>query len=195
VILSNGFDKLGEEHDMPRNLPPTEAEMKTLTETCQRHHVVKTAIETDVLDRYLKGKFNLDGIDAWLAKQQTKRPHLFEQPTAHQSLEALAFAGSGNVTARGKLVKEIGEKDADKAARSWGLSGLHDFTRQGAPVSGEQKAARKADRENPWSEAGWNLTRQGALVKAMGIEKAASMARAAHSYIGATRPTKAAKAA
>lgn len=46
--------------------------------------------------------------------------------------------------------------------------------------------------ENPWSAANWNVTAQGKIVKALGTEKAAAIARAAGSHIGATKPAKAA---
>jgi hypothetical protein len=45
---------------------------------------------------------------------------------------------------------------------------------------------------NPWSAANWNVTEQGRLVRVLGEEKAAGIARAAGSHIGATRPTRAA---
>lgn len=48
----------------------------------------------------------------------------------------------------------------------------------------------KGQREtNPWGPgAQWNVTRQGQLVKSLGIEKASKIAAAAGSHIGATRP-------
>jgi hypothetical protein len=45
---------------------------------------------------------------------------------------------------------------------------------------------------NPWSAAGWNMTKQGALVRQLGEPKAAEIAAQAGSKIGATHPTKAA---
>jgi hypothetical protein len=41
---------------------------------------------------------------------------------------------------------------------------------------------------NPWSKEGWNLTKQGALIKSLGEEKAAAIAQQAGSKIGATHP-------
>jgi hypothetical protein len=42
---------------------------------------------------------------------------------------------------------------------------------------------------NPWSEEGWNTTAQGAIFRgAGGAAQAASLAKAAGSYIGATKP-------
>jgi hypothetical protein len=45
-------------------------------------------------------------------------------------------------------------------------------------------------KENPWSVEGWNLTRQGQVVKDIGEEKAAQLAERVGSKIGATHPTK-----
>lgn len=45
---------------------------------------------------------------------------------------------------------------------------------------------------NPWSKAGWNLTKQGALVKQLGETKAGEIAAQAGSHIGATKATEAA---
>jgi hypothetical protein len=45
---------------------------------------------------------------------------------------------------------------------------------------------------NPWSKAGWSLTKQGALVRQLGEAKAAEVAAQAGSRIGATKPAEAA---
>ena len=42
--------------------------------------------------------------------------------------------------------------------------------------------------DNPWSAKGWNLTKQGAIVKEHGMSRAEEMAKAVGSRIGATRP-------
>jgi hypothetical protein len=47
-------------------------------------------------------------------------------------------------------------------------------------------------KDNPWSAAGWNLTRQGQVVKDIGEAKAAEMAARVGSSLGATKPAKAA---
>ena len=45
--------------------------------------------------------------------------------------------------------------------------------------------------ENPWSEAHWNVTKQGQVIKEKGMETAERMAKAANSKVGAIAPTKA----
>ena len=51
--------------------------------------------------------------------------------------------------------------------------------------------------ENPWTKEGWNLTKQGQIIKTQGMEKARAMAASVGSTIGATSGAgkKAAKAA
>ena len=44
--------------------------------------------------------------------------------------------------------------------------------------------------DNPWSASGWNMTRQGQIVREHGMARAQEMAKAAGSQVGATRPTK-----
>jgi len=47
--------------------------------------------------------------------------------------------------------------------------------------------------KNPWSAADWNLTEQGKVVKALGIDKATQLATLAGSKIGGSRPLAAKK--
>jgi hypothetical protein len=47
-------------------------------------------------------------------------------------------------------------------------------------------STRKPDKSNPWSAAGWNITEQGRIVKTLGADKAASMARSAGCKLGST---------
>ena len=52
----------------------------------------------------------------------------------------------------------------------------------------EVKTARKPQASNPWSRAGWNISRQGQLVTTLGIEKASAIAVAAGCVVGSTKP-------
>lgn len=45
---------------------------------------------------------------------------------------------------------------------------------------------------NPWSKAGWNITKQGAYVRENGEAKAKLLAESVGSYVGATKPPEAA---
>ena len=52
------------------------------------------------------------------------------------------------------------------------------------------KGGSSSVKDNPWSVAGWNLTKQGQVVKDIGAEKAADMAARVGSKLGATHATK-----
>lgn len=47
--------------------------------------------------------------------------------------------------------------------------------------------------DNPWSAEGWNMTKQGAVVRAQGMDKANAMAALVGSKVGDTRPAAVAK--
>jgi hypothetical protein len=121
------------------------------------------------------------------ALRQTK-PHWFPREYS-ESLADKAFAGRGNLTARGQLVREVGREEANKIAQTYGLHDVADTRTGQMPrrVDGYEREAQK-NGDNPWSAEKWNVTRQGAIVRAMGVEKAAAIARAAGSVIGATKP-------
>jgi hypothetical protein len=130
---------------------------------------------------------------AWLDKQRESRPHWFgPQTDEHAELEHRAFV-LGNVTARGQLVK-ANPALALARAKEYGLRDLNDYSRGTVPSNtptGEKKPTNKG-KDNPWSAENWSITKQGQLVKVMGLDGAARMAKAAGSFVGATRPTKAA---
>jgi hypothetical protein len=130
---------------------------------------------------------------AWLETRRKDRPQWWGTYTDEQAeLEASAF-GAGNVTARGKLVR-ANPALALARAKEWGLKDLNDYSRGTPPTNtpaGEKKSNNK-DRKNPWLADQWNITRQGELIKVMGLDGATRMAKAAGSYVGATKPPKAA---
>ena len=117
-------------------------------------------------------------------KIEAVKPHLFPAKF-ERSLADRAFA-DGNITARAQLVREVGEVQATRIAKDYGLRGLGDTAKGKTPEEARLKLDDKPN--NPWSRSGWNVTKQGQLIKAMGTEKAAAIARAAGSRIGATRP-------
>lgn len=57
----------------------------------------------------------------------------------------------------------------------------------GAPGSGG-RGGFPAGADNPWSAAGWNLTKQGSYVREHGLEKAEAMAKAAGTQFGGGPP-------
>jgi hypothetical protein len=134
----------------------------------------------------------------WL---ETNKPHLLPAKF-ERSLADRAFL-DGNISARGTLVREVGQQEATRIAQNYGLKTLHDTKRGTRPdaVDGSEKKNGTADhRNNPWSNHQNNvdgrgrftanaLTRQGQIVKSLGLDKAAQMARAVNSSVGATRPS------
>jgi len=109
--------------------------------------------------------------------------------------QLLASARAGNMTAKSRLFVQVGRDQAKLAAvlADKSNTGADDAARdaQGrfAGATPQEKEAAKA---NPWSsEPGkWNATRQGQIVRSLGIEAAQRIAKAAGSYVGAVRPTK-----
>ncbi len=60
-------------------------------------------------------------------------------------------------------------------------------TSQGGGARGSGNGARLVGADNPWSKDGWNLTRQGQVVRERGEAKAAEMAAMVGSKLGATK--------
>jgi hypothetical protein len=132
-------------------------------------------------------------LDQGLARIIEKRP--LWQPTgpdpravAQQELEGAALAG--NVSAHGRLLRTLG---AEKY-QQW----CKDHAAKPGKVADEAAAAAalaNADdktKDNPWLAEKWNVTKQAQIVRALGIEAAQRIAKAANSYVGATKAAKAA---
>jgi hypothetical protein len=119
-----------------------------------------------------------------------------EKEGEHGELDAndITLARAGNVTARGRLFREL-HGDKPRTAEGETAAALDKL------LAGETKVTVPGDKKitthsgtNPWGSGPgeWNITKQGALIKALGEEKAAGIAKAAGSYIGATKPARAA---
>jgi len=72
-------------------------------------------------------------------------------------------------------------KDMQEKAPNWWSQ-----SQGGGAQGGKGGALSRAD--NPWTKEGWNLTKQGQIVKQVGEAKATEMAKAAGVTIGATKP-------
>jgi hypothetical protein len=159
------------------SLPPE------LTKKLQAAGMRMSAILTDAADAWESGGFIEATLPKWIADQKAKRPHCFidgEQFDIEQS----AF-GDGNMTARTRLVKTLGQNEAEARAKEWGLKSLTDRSRGERPGGKENQEKPKGD--NPWSAEGWNVTKQGQVARA-DFALATRLAKAAGSYVGATRP-------
>ncbi|MCG2629725.1 hypothetical protein L6654_24175 [Bradyrhizobium sp. WYCCWR 13023] len=107
-------------------------------------------------------------------------------------LEELAFGDKPTLKARGDLMKEVGPALYRELQQRWSAD---DSLRPGkrpsaapSPKDRDRTPEGDAKANNPWSKAAWSITRQGQVVKALGLEKAAGIAKSAGSYIGATKP-------
>ncbi len=135
----------------------------------------------------------LDNITAFRATMTKEKPHLL--PRAFESSLADRAFIDGNLGARAELRAQVGELEATKIAKQYGLNGLGDTKRARAALTDEAKRAGGAN--NPWSDHPNNvdehlrytaaaLTRQAALVKAS-LTGAAGVAAAVGSKIGDVR--------
>lgn len=72
--------------------------------------------------------------------------------------------------------------DMKEKAPHWWPSSVGGGSRGGGPLGQYQGA------DNPWSKEGWNLTKQGQIVKQVGLAKANEIAARVNSKVGATKP-------
>ena len=103
---------------------------------------IQASAIADVFEAYTgtatrKPEFDLNDMDLWLEKQKLVRPHLFPEVGVY-ALAAEAFSENGvlNLSARSKLVLEVGEAQAEAMAKQWGLSSLQDFKTHGKRPGG-----------------------------------------------------------
>lgn len=155
---------------------------------CRTAGLFPSAIETDVSEAYERAEFVEMTFDSWFAKYKPSHPHAFISE-AMADLETQAFS-QGNMTARTRLVQELGADQAEARAKEWGLKGFTDFKTRGKRPFGEQ-SNEKPKADNPWSPEGWNLTAQMRVAKS-DMALAERLAKAAGSFLGATRPNRAA---
>lgn len=124
---------------------------------------------------------------------------------ADKLAELQASALAGNVTSHGQLAKQMGAdayeawriknkaapgKDASNNSTADALAEMErtiQALKAGKPVPHPRINGVDPNARNPWSKEFWNVTLQGQTVKALGVEKAAAIAAAAGSRIGATK--------
>lgn len=137
----------------------------------------------------IEGKDLSEAVADWAKKNAWSAPPKAAAPDQSKiELEAIkAAALNGNATAHGKLSKLLGDDykiwcDANKAAPGKKV--------EPKVANGHDKDADdiRNSNDNPWSAAGWNITAQGKIVRALGIDKAAAMAKSAGCKLGDVRP-------
>ena len=114
----------------------------------------------------------------------------------------LQAARSGNMTARTTAFKLVhGTKAKSEEAASLAMVEALIAGKASEPTDVDlipddrtRRAARATQinhANNPWGPGpAWNITRQGEIVKKLGVEAAAGIAASVGSHIGATRPSK-----
>jgi hypothetical protein len=136
-------------------------------------------------------------VKAWLeANKYTFLLAPKAEATAQDNIEPdlIAKARAGNVTARGAIWRELhGDKPRTaEAATTAALEKLLAGEAADEKKPADKIAAKGFNGSNPWRAESWNITKQGELVKKLGEEAAAGIAKSAFSFLGAAHPTKAA---
>lgn len=135
-------------------------------------------------------------LDAAVAKLAESRP--LWKPTgpdpkvvAQQELEAEALAGS--VQAHGRLYLSLGATKAERD-RNYAEWCIKHAAKPGKVAAGadDKNTDKDEHKSNPWRADQWNVTAQAKLVREIGLPAAASIAKAAGSFVGATKPSRAA---
>jgi hypothetical protein len=99
----------------------------------------------------------------------------------------LASAKGGNMTSYSKIVRQHGKENADLLLADKPVA--DDTGAAEAAAAAKAAKAKAAEHsKNPWHSTAWNLSGQGRILRALGPVKAAELASAVGSHIGATRP-------
>lgn len=100
---------------------------------------------------------------------------------------------AGNKTALGTVARSFAAPGKEPTAADVAAAELYLKAKRGGNGGLDNTAPAHRDAShttNPWSAEHWNVTKQGSIVKGLGVERAASIAKSANSFIGATRPAK-----
>jgi hypothetical protein len=97
-------------------------------------------------------------------------PHWFFSEMNRDLLDrAFGTDGPRNVSATGAVVLEHGLPAAQMLAKKFGIDNIHDYSKRGVrPKNLDDPAPETpkiAHANNPFSRAGWNITKQGALIR------------------------------
>lgn len=159
--------------------------------------IVPTA-EDDVLLNFPND--GSESFEEFITRIKPTRPHWFPPPEIGHNIDpALIEAACGEhptLGARAKLrdacIAADGEDLYVRLLDAWGASQKTLAPGRNPKATDKEvedvRAARKPQASNPWSRAGWNVSKQGQLVTTLGIEKASAIAVAAGCVVGSTKP-------
>jgi hypothetical protein len=177
-------------------LGPVEHEKKALTKALEDEKKLK--VEAEAKAAKLEGAISQNSISQAIREAATK---LKLVPTAvddavMQGLVVLETNEDGEI-----VTKDVNGTTPGITPAEW-LKDMQEKRPHWWPISqgsgargGSGSPQNRAD--NPWTKEGWNLTKQGQIIRTQGVEKAKAMAASVGSSIGATSGAgkKAAKAA
>jgi hypothetical protein len=185
---------------------PNKDELKLIDEAIADTKADPVKARPALIKAFNAAEFTTDQIESWLVVKKETNPELWgaaadpaqaERDAANAALAAEAFTGTGRkIDARGRLVKAVGQPEADRLAKLHGLRNAADFTSIGtAPTAdndeaGDDEAAKakakkkdddKATSSNPWSPKYRGVSTADAerirIIKTLGTKVAAAMCK------------------
>ena len=145
------------------------------------------------------GALLADGLADFIKSRPYLHPVAAAGPSESEKLAQLEADAATSVTKRGELFKVLGaakfaewEATNKKPAGGNDAAAIAKIEADLAALKSGKKPNGADHSSNPWRAESWSVTKQGALVKAIGAAKAAEIAKAAGSRIGATKPAQAA---
>jgi hypothetical protein len=135
-------------------LPPNKDELEAVKAELIANGVqdIEAALTIAVVEGFEGGEWTLETAAGYPYKLKAKHPELWsKQPTAADTAtaalerEAFTSTGAAAATARAKLVKAVGEDQANIAARTYGLKSIGDFASKGVgPACADEKGGDKS---------------------------------------------------
>jgi hypothetical protein len=142
----------------------------------------------------LKHVLSGETIEEFVGALKKTKPHWYASysPITEEQVEAEIIEQaclSPTPASLAKLFKLVGEHRYHEILKQWGTDPARMKPGQ-RPEWASKPEVKKATnrRANPWSQQGWNVTRQGEILKSQGTEMASSLARSVGCVIGSTRP-------
>jgi hypothetical protein len=140
----------------------------------------------------------------WLANLRKTRPHWFPDyvdPETTEADETNALIDEATLrptpASLSALFRKLGEKKALEILKASGVvikPDKHGKIAPGKKVTvgdaGKPEVKSEDRRSNPFSKEGWNITKQGSLIRSLGATKAAQIAASVGAKIGQVRPPK-----
>lgn len=160
-----------------------DAQRKAVADKDTEVVTLRTSITTDNIERAIRDAATVEKVIATALDDVVLRGTRVFEKTEDGRIITKDVAG----VVPGLTPKEWLKDMTDKAPHWWPSS-----VGGGSQGGGSGGRGTYGGANNPWSKAGWNMTKQGALVRQLGEQKAGEIAAQAGSHIGATKPAEAA---